>query len=152
MRREEILVDYSNEGQYFFVCLRVDKIPSVNDLYDVNPKTKRKYLTKKGVIFKHQIKEQLRISEIRKLCTWIKPGLQYYLQAEFVFKSSFETRDTTNCIKAFEDAVSEHIGVNDNRNFEVYLCKSYIDKSDYEFVNLRLTISHHDSKYYSKRS
>lgn len=117
--------------------IKVDKIPSVNSLYSYNPKTKSKYLTKEGRLYKERLKQSLQYKTtnlsnqfINDSTSLIENGLAtekdfrnkmiaYDLHVIFFLNSGILTRDTSNLIKATEDAIFEYLGINDSRVFHI---------------------------------
>lgn len=146
----DILIDYDNEKKFFVVQLKVTRIPSVNEAYEVNYKTKKIYKSRAAVSFSHEVRKSLEDSKVKLWCPWISPNINYKMEAQFCMKKSLDKRDTSNCIKVFEDAVFSYLGINDVRNMEVYACKAYIKEHQSEFINLKLGHTDYDPYFYAK--
>lgn len=98
---------------------KVKKIPrricSVNNMYPINPRTKSKYLSAEGRIFKEYIVECLEEQDLVNgnhvppydlyLCTYI-----YYMTREMLLLKNGDMKktDVTNYLKATEDAIFSH--------------------------------------------
>jgi hypothetical protein len=141
--------------------IKVDKIPSVNSLYAYNPRTKSKYLTKDGKLYKDRLKQQLQLQTVNLSNQFIddsvniikdgvvterdfkKKMIAYDLHVIFFLNSGILSRDTSNLIKATEDAIFEYLDMNDSRVFHISLEKilnDVIDKhDDQEMITVILT-------------
>ena len=132
--------------------IKVDRIPSVNSLYAYNPKTKAKYLTKEGSLYKERLKQQLQLKTVNLSNQFIDDSIKlieknvvtekdfknksiaYDLHIIFYLNSGLLSRDTSNLIKATEDAIFEYLSLNDNRvchiSSEKILNDLILDKED----------------------
>lgn len=141
--------------------IKVDKIPSVNSLYAYNPRTKSKYLTKEGKLYKERLKQQLQLQTINLSNQFIddsvnlikngivsekdfkKKMIAYDLHVIFFLNSGMLSRDTSNLIKATEDALFEYLDMNDSRVFHISSEKILNDvfekKDDQEMITVILT-------------
>lgn len=92
--------------------LYVDRIPSVNELYDYFGG--RVVKSSKVRSFQEEIGNQILTVDLTKY-PWINDHNYYATDYKFVLRNSFNSRDTTNMIKATEDAIHSALGTNDNR-------------------------------------
>lgn len=127
---------FSNEEKWFEIVMKVDKFPSVNNLYETNRYGAR-FMRPEVSHMKWMIKEQIIKSDPKKYCDWISPDIPYKVTYNFILKSSLWKRDTDNMIKVMQDGIFESLNVNDARIVEIHGYKSYRN-SDHEYLIIRL--------------
>lgn len=99
------------------LVLHCDYIPSVNDLYSYCKTTTgvRVYKSPESQAFQDVISRQIVNSVNLKNYPWINNDNLYVTDYKFVLRNNFEIRDTTNMIKATEDAIHRTLGSDDSR-------------------------------------
>lgn len=107
-------------------------------------------LSKEAREFKKQVAKQVR-EQLPVPLPFTNTDV-FKLSLQFVLKTRFFIRDTSNFIKLVEDCIFDEIDINDARNIELECKKSYFPKSDFEFVLVTLEKSEFDYDYFSKES
>lgn len=130
----------------FQMVLKWNKLESVNKMYmrtstgmTLSPESRK---------FKREVAKQVRIQLPNPLPFNNKDVFKLSLQ--FVLKSRFFIRDTSNFIKLVEDCIFDELDINDARNIELECKKSYFPDSDYEFVLVTIEKSTFDYEYFQK--
>lgn len=99
------------------LVLHANYIPSVNSMYD-HCRTSdgvRVYKSAETVNFQNSIGEQIVKSVDLKKYPWINDKNLYITDYKFVLRNTFDRRDTSNMVKATEDAIHSVLQSNDNR-------------------------------------
>jgi len=142
--------EYNNMDQYFELILRCEKpIPSTNKLYGVKTSSEF-YLLPEVTEFLNLLKDQLVLTDPVSHCPWINTLNSYSLTFNFILNHSFWKRDLDNLIKKTQDVLFECISVNDRSVIELHTFKSYYEKSEYEYIILRLGVSHFNWNYFNE--
>lgn len=95
------------------LVLSVNRIPSVNEMYDYyRGRVVKSTATR---VFQEEIARQISKTVDLKKYPWINNRNRYQTDYKFVIRNSFNARDTTNMIKATEDAIHRVLGTDDNR-------------------------------------
>lgn len=137
-----------NSPKGFQMILKWDKLTSVNRMY-IRTKTGMT-LSPECRKFKKDVSKQVRTQLPNPLPFTNKDVFKLSLQ--FVLKSRFYIRDTSNFIKLVEDTIFDELDINDARNIELECKKSYYPKSEYEYVFVTIEKSDFDYNYFSKES
>jgi len=131
--------------------LRIDKLPSVNNMYE--PILHKRKIKNTSIVYMHyagmhlsheagavkeEIKRQLKLLNLylpKGQVDWDKP---FYLNIIYVLKQGVLRRDLDNLNKCVIDAISEHFAINDSRYFDERMRKFFTVGSQYEYIKFFL--------------
>ena len=134
------------EVKGFQMILKWDKLTSVNRMY-IRTKTGMT-LSPECRKFKKDVAKQVRVQLPSPLPFNDKDVFKLSLQ--FVLKTRFFVRDTSNFIKLVEDTIFDELDINDARNLELDCKKSFNPESEHEYVFVTIEKSDFDYEYFTK--
>jgi len=114
---------------------------TMNMLYPTN-KTGRRFLSKKGSDFKKIVSIETKKAMLGSGFTF-NPETHYTSSEIFIYTPRLVTKagklskikpDTSNCIKALEDAVFESLGIDDMHNLDVSASANYSENPTIVFI------------------
>lgn len=129
----------------------VSYIESINKLYSYNSRTKKVFTSNEARKYKSELLDGIsKINFHSGNEDWLIKHQNYNLSLQFILKTRYYDRDTSNMIKMTEDVLFKHLGYNDSRVVEGHQYKSFIgDRGDgKEFVRVRLAKSDFDVNYF----
>jgi hypothetical protein len=135
-----------NNKKGFRMMLKWDKIPSVNKMY-TRTRTGMT-LSSEARKFKNEVAKQVR-SQLPKTLPF-GPNDVFKLSLQFILKTRFFVRDTSNFVKLVEDCIFDELDINDARNIELELKKSKLDKSKYEYIKVTVEKSDFNYNYFNE--
>jgi Holliday junction resolvase RusA-like endonuclease len=113
-------------------------IPSLNDMYKIGRGRGGRtwlFLNPEVDDYKSKVKADMIKQGVSDAFAKYKDmDVALELEVLCVFKQNFWRRDVTNTVKATEDAVSEVIQINDNRNIRLSSQKILNDRDDKEYL------------------
>lgn len=131
-----------------------DRIPSVNQIYQVNRKTGVTYKSPLANKIYQEIQKQITLSGVVDFMpNFIKDRVWFKTSYQFLVRYGFETRDLSNMLKLVEDAIHRKIGIDDHSVIELSCVKSlFNNNSRAEFIIFEIRPSEFDPMYFQNKA
>lgn len=141
------------------IVIPVQYIPSINQMYNYDPKSHLVYKEQWIHGLEGYIKNYLRKNKLKERLNFVTNGTRFKCYYDFFLKSLYEpksagvekSRDVDNLIKSIEDSIFRYFGVDDKWVIELYARKHKLTNYNNEYVAFTIEKSDYDTTSFVNR-
>lgn len=141
------------------IIIPVSYIPSVNNMYNYDPKSHQVYKEQWIHQLEYYIKNYLKRHIVGSKFNFVKNGVKFKCYYDFFLKTLYEpkdkvtarSRDVDNLIKSIEDSIFRYFKVDDHWVTELYARKHKIPSSINEYVAFTIEQSYYDTTSFNHK-